>query len=46
VVRRVFRDKFMSGLKRLYSNGSLDCRGPASTFQDRQRFEELMERLQ
>jgi hypothetical protein len=46
VLRRVFRDKFLFALKRLYSNGSLDCRGPAAAFQDRQLFEALMERLQ
>ena len=46
VLRRVFRDKFLFGLKRLYSNGSLDCRGPAAAFQDRRLFEELMDRLQ
>jgi hypothetical protein len=35
VLRRVFREKFLFGLKRLYSNGSLDCSGPAAAFQDR-----------
>ena len=45
-LRRVFRDKFLFVLNRLYSNGSPDCRGPAAAFQDRQRFEELMDRLQ
>ena len=46
VLRRVFRDKFLFALKRLYSNGSLDCSGPAAAFQDRELFAELMERLQ
>jgi hypothetical protein len=46
VLRRVFRDKFLFGLKRLYNNGSLNCRGPAAAFQDRQLFEELTDRLQ
>lgn len=46
VLRRVFRDKFLFALKHLYSNGSLDCSGPAAAFQERELFTELMERLQ
>jgi len=46
VLRRVFRDKLLCGLKRLYSNGSLDCRGPAAAFQDQELFAGLMEQLQ
>ena len=46
VLRRVFRHKFLFALKHLYSNGSLDCSGPAAAFQERELFTELMERLQ
>ena len=35
VLRRVFRDKFLFALNRLYSNGSLDCSGPAAAFSER-----------
>ena len=45
VLRRVFRDKFLFALKRLYSNGSLDCSGPAAVFQDRELFAELLNQL-
>jgi hypothetical protein len=45
VLRRVFRDKFLFGLKRLYSNGSLNCSGPAAAFQDRELFSELLNQL-
>jgi len=45
VLRRVFRDKFLFALKRLYSNGSLDCSGPAAAFQDRELFAALIEPL-
>jgi Putative transposase len=39
------RNKFVFGLKRLYSNGSLDCSGPAAAFQDRELFSELLNQL-
>jgi hypothetical protein len=45
MLRRVFRDKFLFALKRLYSNGSLDCSGPAAAFQDRELLAALIEQL-
>ena len=45
VLRTVFRNKFLAGLRQLYRKGLLDCRGPASDFQDHARFEELAAKL-
>ena len=41
VLRTVFRDKFLRGLRQLYRNHQLDCRGPAAEFSDPLRFEDL-----
>jgi len=45
VLRRVFRDKFLEGLQRLYNKEQLNCRGPAAAFQNRQWFSELLTQL-
>jgi Putative transposase/Transposase zinc-binding domain len=45
VLRTVFRNKFLDGLRQLYRKGLLDCRGPASDFSDNAWFEDLMEKL-
>jgi len=44
-LRIAFRNKFLEGLEHLYGKGLLDCRGPASAFQDRGVFAATMERL-
>jgi hypothetical protein len=44
-LRRVFREKFLCGLRHLYRNHRLDCRGPARDFGDPAWFEDLTARL-
>jgi hypothetical protein len=44
-LRRVFRDKFLTGLEHLYNKNQLNCRGQAAAFQDRQWFSELLAQL-
>lgn len=44
-LRRVFREKFLCGLRHLYRNHQLDCRGPAAAFGDPIWFEDLTTRL-
>jgi hypothetical protein len=45
VLRRVFRDKFLEGLQRLYNKEQINCRGPATAFQNGQWFSELLTQL-
>jgi len=45
VLRTVFRNKFLDGLRQLYRKGQLDCRGPAAAFGDPAWFEDLAARL-
>jgi Putative transposase/Transposase zinc-binding domain len=45
ILRTVFREKFLDGLRPLYRKGLLDCRGPAADFQDHAWFEELAAKL-
>ena len=45
ILRRVFRDKFLSGLCQLYRKHQLDCRGPAADFRDPAWFEDLITKL-
>jgi hypothetical protein len=45
VLRTVFRNKFLAGLRQLHRKGQLDCRGPAADFRDPAWFEDLAARL-
>jgi hypothetical protein len=45
VLSRVFRGKFLTGLKRLYHRKKLDCTGPAAMLADPRRFAKLIRRL-
>jgi len=45
VLRRVFRGKFLAGLKRLYRRKQLCCSGPASLLADPKQFAHLLRRL-
>jgi predicted Zn-ribbon and HTH transcriptional regulator len=45
VLSRVFRGKFLAGLKRLYRRKKLQCAGPAATFADPSEFTQLIRRL-
>jgi hypothetical protein len=45
VLRTVFREKFLAGLRQLYRKGQLDCRGPAADFSNPAWFEDLVARL-
>jgi hypothetical protein len=45
VLRNRFREKFTDGLDYLHRKGLLDCTGPATGFQERAWFSELLERL-
>lgn len=42
VLRKVFRAKFLAGLRRLYRNGQLCCQGPAAEFKDAKKFSRLV----
>jgi len=44
-LRKVFREKFLSALRRLYRKGRLDCRGPAAEFSDPVCFRQLIDKL-
>jgi predicted Zn-ribbon and HTH transcriptional regulator len=44
-LRTAFREKFLSGLGRLYRKGLIDCRGPAADFREPAWFADLMEKL-
>jgi len=45
VLSRVFRGKFLAGLKHLYRSKKLDCAGPSATLADPQQFAQLLRRL-
>jgi hypothetical protein len=45
VLSRVFRGKFLAGLKRLHRNNKLQCAGPAATLAHPQQFAKLLRRL-
>ena len=45
ILRTVFRNKFLDGLRRLYRRNLLDCRGPAAAFGDPAWFEEVAAKL-
>jgi predicted Zn-ribbon and HTH transcriptional regulator len=45
VLSRVFRGKFLAGLKRLYRRKKLCCAGPAAALADPQQFVKLIRRL-
>jgi len=45
VLSRVFRGKFLAGLKRLYCGQKLRCAGPSAALADSQQFAQLLRRL-
>ena len=45
ILSRVFRGKFLAGLKRLHSRNKLCCNGPTAALADPQQFAKLMRRL-
>ena len=45
VLSRVFRGKFLAGLKRLHRRNKLCCNGPAAALADPQQFAKLIRRL-
>ena len=45
VLRRVFRGKFIAGLKRLYRRKQLRCAGPSAALADEKQFRQLLRRL-
>jgi len=45
ILSRVFRGKFLAGLKRLYRSKKLRCTGPAAVLADLQQFAQLIRRL-
>jgi len=45
VLSRVFRGKFLTGLKRLYRRKKLHCAGPAAALADPRQFAKLIRRL-
>ncbi|MGD0460829.1 MAG: IS91 family transposase, partial [Terriglobia bacterium] len=45
VLSRVFRGKFLAGLKRLYRRKQLRCAGPSAALADEKRFRQLLRRL-
>ena len=45
VLGRVFRGKFIAGLKRLYRRKELRCAGPSAALADEKQFRELLRRL-
>lgn len=42
---RIFRGKFLAGLKRLHRSKKLQCAGPAATLADQRQFAKLLRRL-
>jgi hypothetical protein len=44
-LKRVFRGKFIAGLKRLYRRKKLGCAGPAAVFSEPKQFSKLVGRL-
>ena len=45
VLRRVFRGKFIAGLKSLYRRKQLHCAGPSAALADDKQFRQLLRRL-
>jgi Putative transposase/Transposase zinc-binding domain len=45
ILSRVFRGKFLAGLKRLYRDKKFCCAGPATALADSKQFSKLMHRL-
>jgi len=45
VLSRVFRGKFLAGLKRLYRDKKFHCAGPSAALADSQQFAQLLRRL-
>jgi hypothetical protein len=45
ILGRVFRGKFLAGLKRLYRDNKLHCAGPAAALADAAQFSQLIRRL-
>jgi hypothetical protein len=45
VLSRVFRGKFLAGLKRLYRSKKLHCAGPSATLADPRQFIQLIRRM-
>jgi hypothetical protein len=45
VLSRVFRGKFITGLKRLYRRKQLRCAGPSAALADEKQFRQLLRRL-
>jgi Putative transposase len=45
VLSRIFRGKFLAGLKRLHHRKKLQCAGPAATLADPRQFTQLIRRL-
>jgi hypothetical protein len=45
VLSRVFRGKFIAGLKRLYRRKQLRCAGPSAALADENQFRQLLRRL-
>jgi hypothetical protein len=45
VLSRVFRGKFLTGLKRLYRDKKFHCAGPSAALADSQQFAQLLRRL-
>lgn len=42
VLRKVFRGKFIDGLRRLHRKGNLRCEGPAAEYADARKFAQLL----
>jgi len=45
ILSRVFRGRFLAGLKRLYRSKKLHCAGPSAALADPQQFAQLLRRL-
>ena len=45
VLSRIFRGKFLAGLKRLHRSKKLQCAGPAAAIADRQQFAKFLRQL-
>jgi len=45
VLRKVFRGKFITGLRRLHRSNQLRCEGPAAAYLDARKFSQLMRTL-
>lgn len=42
ILRKLFRGKFLAGLRRLYRSGQLRCEGPAAEYRDPKKFSRLV----